>query len=324
VSDVDMSAQTQVSVIMPFLNMKTFLRESIESVQAQTFPHWELLLCDDGSTDGSTTTAREYATRLPEKIRHLEHPDHGSRGASAARNLGLQAARGEFIALLDADDVWLPNQLQDQVPILQAHPDAAMIYGATQLWFSWTGRAEDRARDYFPPHGLEPNRLYEPPTLIVPYFLRRDILTPCTCSVLLRRDVARRIGGFEDSFRTIYTDQAFFAKLCLVGSVFVVDGWWGKYRQYKDSSYQTVKRTGRRDDARRSFLTWLDQYLTQQGVENEEIRRELRAQLRRYRFPALLRLAAKARNAAYGKARQAVSRARRLRKRFAPRGQPSP
>jgi glycosyltransferase involved in cell wall biosynthesis len=312
-----MSDHTQVSVIMPFLNMETFLTEAIESVRAQTFAGWELLLCDDGSTDGSTATARQYAARFPEEIRYLEHPGHRNRGASAARNLGLHAARGELIALLDADDVWLPNKLEEQVPILQAHPEAAMLYGDTQLWFSWTGHADDRARDYVPPHGLEPNRLYHPPTLIVPYFLRREVLTPCTCSVLLRRDAALRVGGFEASFRSIYTDQAFYAKLCLVSSVYVAEGCWARYRQHKDSAYQTVKRTGRRYEARRVFLKWLEEYLAQEGKENEEIRRELRAELRSDRLPILWRLANKARNAVSGKALQVVKKVRRLRKRFA-------
>ncbi len=276
-----MNARPLVSVIMPFLNAERFFRESIESVVSQTYSNWELLLCDDGASDGSTAIAREYASRVPKTIRHLEHPNHENRGASAARNLGLQAARGEYIAFLDADDVWLPNKLSEQVPILQSQSAAAFLYGATQYWFSWTGREEDRDRDYVPPLGLPPNTLHVPPSLMVPYFLRRAFTTPCTCSVLMRRVAAQRVGGFEESFRYIYTDQAFYAKLCLLESVFVADGCWDKYRQHEDSAYQTVKRTGRRYEARRVFLTWLESYLLQHGIKDREIWKELRLELRK-------------------------------------------
>lgn len=307
-----MNASPLVSVIMPFLNAERFFRESIESVLAQTYSNWELLLCDDGATDGSSAIAGQYASRFSEKVRHLQHPNRENRGASAARNLGLHAARGEFIAFLDADDVWLPNKLADQVPILQARPEAIMIYGSTQLWFSWTGREEDRQRDHVPSIGFEPNSLHIPPTLIVPYFLRRQVPTPCTCSVLLRREAAVRVGGFEDSFRTIYTDQALYVKLCLVGSVFVADGCWDKYRQHEASSYQTVKRTGRRYEARRFFLRWLERYLAQQGIRDKAIWRELRAELRRYRFPVLRRWSDRTREAVRGVARSVVNRLCRI------------
>ena len=107
-----------VSVIMPFLNAAPFLEEAIESVRAQTYANWELLLCDDGSTDGSSEIARRYASLDPSRIRHLTHDDGATHGASAARNLGLRRVRGELVALLDGDDVWLPHKLEEQVAIM--------------------------------------------------------------------------------------------------------------------------------------------------------------------------------------------------------------
>ena len=114
-----MTVEPRVSVIMPFLDSARFIAESVESVRAQTYQAWELLLCDDGSSDASTEIARRFAAADPERIRWAEHEGHANRGASAARNLGLSLARGDYVAFLDADDVWLPRKLEEQVALLK-------------------------------------------------------------------------------------------------------------------------------------------------------------------------------------------------------------
>src|SRR3954449_4406587 len=110
-----LSSRPVVSVIIIFLNAEQFLREAVESVFGQLYDKWELLLVDDGSTDGSTQLARRYAAHPSGKVRYLEHAGHQNRGMSAARNLGIRHAGGEYIGFLDADDVWLPQKLQEQV-----------------------------------------------------------------------------------------------------------------------------------------------------------------------------------------------------------------
>src|SRR3712207_4310946 len=114
-----MSTEPLVSCIVTFLNAEEFLGEAVESVFAQTHENLELLLVDDGSTDGSTKIARRYAERVPEKVRYLEHEGHENKGAAASRNLGMGEARGEYIALLDSDDVWLGGKLEEQVALLE-------------------------------------------------------------------------------------------------------------------------------------------------------------------------------------------------------------
>ena len=140
-----MASDPLVSVISIFFNAAEFLAEAIESVLAQTYPHWELVLVDDGSSDGSAEIARRYADSDPGRIRYVEHPGHENRGISAARNLGVREALGEYVAFLDADDVYLPQKLERQAQLLAAHPEAAMVYGATLHWHGWTGRPEGRA-----------------------------------------------------------------------------------------------------------------------------------------------------------------------------------
>src|SRR5215510_12099685 len=161
-----MSGKPLVSAIIIFLNEEKFLQEAIESVFAQTYDQWELLLVDDGSTDASTAIARRYAEQYPEKVRYLEHVGHQNRGMSAARNLGVRNAKGEYIAFLDADDVWLPLKLEQQVAILNSQPEAAMVYGNTLYWYSWTKNPEDLKRDRIPKLGVPPNTLVKPPELL--------------------------------------------------------------------------------------------------------------------------------------------------------------
>src|ERR1700752_2947232 len=98
-----MSSAPLVSAIIIFLNEERFLAEAIGSVIGQSHANWELLLVDDGSTDRSTAIAREHAARMPDRIRYYEHEAHANRGMSAARNLGLDHARGRYIGFLDGD-----------------------------------------------------------------------------------------------------------------------------------------------------------------------------------------------------------------------------
>ncbi|HEU0054874.1 MAG TPA: glycosyltransferase family 2 protein, partial [Longimicrobium sp.] len=87
-------------MVVAFLNAERFLDEAIRGVIGQTRQDWELLLVDDGSSDASAGIARGYAERDRERVRYLEHPGHRNLGPSAARELGLRTARGEYIALL--------------------------------------------------------------------------------------------------------------------------------------------------------------------------------------------------------------------------------
>ena len=135
-----------ISVITPFLNGKRFLEEAIQSVLAQTLSDFELLLIDDGSTDGSSSLARDYAARFPQQIRYFEHAGHTNRGKSISRNLGIANARGEHLTFLDADDVFLPRKLETQAQLLARYPQAVMVYGTTEYWVTWEmERAETTA-----------------------------------------------------------------------------------------------------------------------------------------------------------------------------------
>jgi glycosyltransferase involved in cell wall biosynthesis len=260
-----------VTIITPFLSAVRFFEECINSVLAQTYPHWELMLVDDGSTDGSTAIAQHYAARYPDKIFYLRHEGGANKGASASRNLGIEKSRGEYIAFLDADDIYLPRKLEVQVAQLEANPEAGMLYSSTEYWHSWTGLPEDAGRDWVWDHfGVAPDTVVAPPALLELY-LRDGGTVPCMGSVLARREAIEAVGGWESSFRYIYTDQVFHAKICLRWPVLVASGCWDRYRQHPDSSCYTVERTNKAFWARHTYLKWLGAYLEQQGFRNGEL-----------------------------------------------------
>ena len=289
-NEAPVSSTPLVSVVAIFLDAERFLDESIRGVLAQTYRHWELLLVDDGSSDGSSALARGYAARDPERVRYLEHPGHRNRGMSASRNLGLQHARGKYLALLDADDLWLPEKLERQVAILEAHPTVGLLFGAPLYWFGWTGRAEDGERDYVIDLKLPTGRVYEPPSLLLP-FLRRAAPTPCPSDVLVRRDAAVSVGGFEAHFtgvHMVYEDQAFFSKLLLRVPAFVSGETWDRYRQHPASCYAVSKATGGREVARRYYLKWFRRYLGSQNLANGPVGEAVLAELLPFGFRARL------------------------------------
>ena len=120
-------AQPLVSVIIAFLNEEKFLKEAVNSVLEQDYANWELLLVDDGSTNNSTAIAKAFAQKFPNRIFYLEHENHANKGVCASRNKGVAAARGELLAFLDADDVWLPGKLTEQVAVFLQYPEIDMV-----------------------------------------------------------------------------------------------------------------------------------------------------------------------------------------------------
>ena len=107
-----------VSVVMPVFNNEEFIAESVRSVQAQTYPHWELILVDDASTDGTPQVIRELADG-DSRIRIRRHRQN--MGVAHARNSAMEAAQGQYLAFLDGDDTWLPEKLETQIRYMHEH-----------------------------------------------------------------------------------------------------------------------------------------------------------------------------------------------------------
>lgn len=221
----------RVSVIMIFHDPGRFFPEALDSVLAQTHRDLELLLVDDGSTDGSSALARATADAHPDRVRLLHHPGNVRRGMSASRNLGLAGARGELVAFLDADDVWLPDALERQLAVLDAHPDAAMVVGATCYWHAWDPDARD------PDEVVHPTTpgVHAPPELAIG-LLDHGISPPSTNAWVARRDAVLAVGGFVDAFEGLFEDQVFLFRFLLAHPVVVHAQVVDRYRQHPDST----------------------------------------------------------------------------------------
>ena len=115
-----------ISIIVPVYNVEKYIRETLSCVEAQTYPHWELLLVEDCSTDGTVEKITDYlAGKKDDRIRLIRQPSN--QGAARARNRGLQEAKGRYIAYLDADDLWVPGKLERELAFMK-EKDAAFAF----------------------------------------------------------------------------------------------------------------------------------------------------------------------------------------------------
>ena len=275
----------RVSVITIFLNSEAFITEAIDSVLAQSFGSFELILVDDGSTDASSAIARRYAGTYPDRVRYIDHPEHANRGMSASRNAGISVSLGDLIAFNDADDVWLPNKLQEQVAILDAHPEVGLVAGATIYWDSWRG-GEDRTVLV----GHVQNQVVDPPEVLHSIDPLEKGEPPAPSSIIVRRSAVERVGGFEASFIGMYEDQAFQVKVYLCTPVYFSDRIWFKYQQHDSSCMAENIKTGRYDVVRQYFLAWLARHLTEIGFTESQVWWKLRWANLPYRRPRLHRI----------------------------------
>ena len=167
-----MQSSPLVSAVIPVYNGERYLAEAIESVLAQDYRPVELVVVDDGSTDGSGDIARSYPL-----VRYIRQ---SHQGVSAARNAGIAAARGEFIAFLDADDVWTPDKLTVQMGYLLAHPDVGFAFARQRFLCE---------------QGIE-----------APPWFRQDLLAQdhvgfMPSTLVARKAVFERAGGFDTALR---------------------------------------------------------------------------------------------------------------------------
>jgi glycosyltransferase involved in cell wall biosynthesis len=277
--------EPMVSVIVCFLNEERFLAEAVHSVLDQTFADWELLLVDDGSTDASSTIARQLAATNPGCIDYLEHADHRNLGLSASRNAGIRRARGRYVAFLDADDTWYPPKLEEQVAILERHPEVAMVVGASRYWRSWSGHSE--GTDVVIPIGIESDNVVAPPQLMTALYPLGTGAGPPPSDIMLRRDVVQEVNGFEASFRgplALYEDQAFLSKVYRRYPVYVASACWDRYRLRADSIVATVNAAGRYWQVRSHFLRWLRSDLDRTGGASPAVQDALSRAIRHARI----------------------------------------
>lgn len=207
----------KVSVIIPVYNCEKYIREAVESVLAQTYKDFELIVVDDGSTDDSGRIVREEFGQV---ARYYYQPNGG---AAKARNAGVKESRGQYIAFLDADDIWAPEKLAVQVPILDGKAEIGLVHSNLE-WI-----------DSFGKHV----KIWETSQCNDGYarqFLKGHVISPDTS--LIRREIFVTAGGFDEDFRAAgYEDLEFFIRLGQLCEIYWVEEPLAKARDWESKRH---------------------------------------------------------------------------------------
>jgi glycosyltransferase involved in cell wall biosynthesis len=216
---MEVSIEGGVSVIIPVYNRGEYIRETVESVLYQDYQDVELIVVDDGSTDNSYEILLEYAEQGLLKL--LTHLAHENRGQSAALNLGLKEASGEFIAILDSDDFFSPGKLSSQVSFLNDNQQIDFVYGM--------GLAIDsNGKPLFNTLAESHREVGRPDELLL------DCYVAIPGGSLVRKSLFDKVGGFEELFRA-GQDHDMALRLFESGRVAYVPEIVFHYRKHGDS-----------------------------------------------------------------------------------------
>lgn len=202
-----------ISVVMPCYNNGTYVGQAIESVLKQTYDNWELIIVNDGSTDNSEEVINQYA----QTERRLHYIKQENRGVSAARNRGAQAAKGEFICFLDADDWLAPICIQKAVDNYQKHPDCR-LFCMKCLY-------------------VDESSHYENEFVAYPGSYRNVLVYGMSISIAIRRIEFLKVGGFDENMRSGFEDWEFNVRFLDNDSIVIVsDIPLYNYRCYKNGT----------------------------------------------------------------------------------------
>jgi cellulose synthase/poly-beta-1,6-N-acetylglucosamine synthase-like glycosyltransferase len=211
------SKSSRTTVIVPAFNRADFLAETLESALSQTLPPLEILVVDDASTDDTVRVAQRFPVTL---IRHDQN-----RGISEARNTAIAQARGEFVAFLDSDDLYLPDHLECTTDLLDTYPTAGLAFTPI-VWFGErSGKREP---------------VIEP---FIPRDCYWDLIDGCFVpiqSTVVRRSVFGDVGVFEPGLRT--EDYEWFLRLARRTPFVASDRVTAKYRLHQGQISKSVRR----------------------------------------------------------------------------------
>lgn len=266
-SGTGVSEKPLVSIVIAFFNVAPYIAEAIDSVLAQSWTGWELILVDDGSTDASRAIVERYCQSDAGRLRCLEHPGGANRGLSESRNLGWRAAHGELVAFLDADDRWLPDKLERQIAVFEQFAEVEVCVGASLYWHRWDGSISSRMDEVLPVGGPQA-QINKPGTLVPVLYPLGQGRAPSMNTVVARRDIAGKIGMFEPCFRSAFEDQAFLIKVYLFCSTYILPDVLDHYRRGRPDSITEQELTGsNKYDRNIDFYRWLSRYLEKLGGE---------------------------------------------------------
>jgi glycosyltransferase involved in cell wall biosynthesis len=197
-----------VSAIIPTYNRAALLVEAVESALTQRRPPDEILVIDDGSRDDTATRMAAYGDR----VRYVRQ---ANAGPSAARNHGFRLARGEYLALLDSDDLWTPDRLERQLEVLQRHPETDVVFGREVLFSDGQPDRDWNLHDHEVRRVL--GQTTGPLSPVLPLLIRENVVP--TSTALFRRALLDRTGGIDESLRQA-EDWDLWLRFALAGARF--------------------------------------------------------------------------------------------------------
>jgi glycosyltransferase involved in cell wall biosynthesis len=210
-----------ISVLMPTYNVENYIADSIESILAQTYKHWELIIVNDGSADNTENIARHFAEK-DERIKLANQTEN--KGLIETRNHALSLANGAFIAILDSDDIAFPNRLKEQVDFLLQNPDFVLVGGACELIDSKGQKIGAEGRTI-------PNSHLSTLLLFSNYFINSTVLMRASALKNLKYE-----KGFAPS-----EDYHLFTKLAHNGKLANINKPLVKYRIHNQNTSQLKK-----------------------------------------------------------------------------------
>lgn len=221
-----MSSRPLVSVVTPTYNHERFIAQCIESVLAQTYPHWEMIIVDDGSTDKTAEIVKRYQDP---RIRYFHQEHQGPFRLGETYNFALRQSQGDLIAILEGDDWWPPDKLEKMVPLFE-NPKVVLAHG-NSYWVIATQQGKElrllhRPAESFPQEALE-NR---PVGKGLEFFLRLQTFTS-SVTVVIRKATLEMIGGFIQEPYLPLVDFTTYLHLGLRGEFAYLDdlaGFWRK------------------------------------------------------------------------------------------------
>lgn len=192
----------QVDIIIPFYNVPIhYLQKALESVMAQTYTDWKIVIVNDGSKNESTSALEALLKKLSnDKILYLKTEN---RGPATARNTGIQASDSPYIAFLDSDDLWYPHKLMSQMAILEKHPDIALVHADVDIIDS-----EGHITGKSSPKGIPAEESHKQGLVR----MMRNNFVACTTALFRRRSGAA-VGFFDTAFTSIEDKMLWMAML---------------------------------------------------------------------------------------------------------------
>lgn len=231
-----------VSIITPTYNHEKYLADCIESVLAQTYADWEMIILNDGSTDRTAEIAATYRDK-DSRIRLVNQENVGIFRLSETYNKGVEMANGAYIAILEGDDCWTPKKLEVQIAALQKDPAAVLCWSMARCVNA------DKSQVYYSAPDLDaPDAKFydnEPIGSILNIFLYRNCIPALT--ILIRKEALAQIGGFKQVFNLPLVDLPTLYDLAVIGRfIFIPEtlGDWRNYATQVTKTYPAVMTAG--------------------------------------------------------------------------------